>query len=68
MSINSVVDLEMKIAYMEKTISELNSVIISQGDMLDVLKSQVKGLNLKFEKYISENIKDINDEEPPPHY
>ncbi|MFA6845323.1 MAG: SlyX family protein, partial [Sphaerochaetaceae bacterium] len=59
--------LEMKLAYMEQTITELNMAVISQNKELGVLQNQVDKLQQK----VLELMEDESDSRPsqkPPHY
>lgn len=59
------IDIETAIAIQEKTIEELNQVVIEQGKLIDRL--------IKQNRYLAEMIKNDtvrpqSEETPPPHY
>lgn len=58
------VNLETKIAYQEKLISDLNEVLLQRGSELDKLLRRVDSL----EKLVREGPPEAPDDEPPPHY
>lgn len=60
-----IIDLEIALMRCEKTIEELNEVVIKQGKMIDVLIKQQKAL---FESLEQTGIKPSAEEVPPPHY
>ena len=62
---NRLIDIETALANLEKTVDELNDVIIEQNKELSLLK--------KSNKYIAglieaEVVKPLSEETPPPHY
>lgn len=59
------IDIEMAIANMQKTIDDLNEVIIRQGRQLDLLGKENK---LLADMIKSGGIKPLSEETPPPHY
>ena len=65
-----IVDIEIKIAYQEKTISELNSVVCTQQDQIDELVETCKKLTDRL-KGFAEQVSAPNDAPgcvKPPHY
>ena len=65
---DDIIRLEEKIAYQDHIISELNSVIVKQQSDLDLMKKELSLINNKMKSLFASHIKDIKDEEPPPHY
>ncbi len=63
-----VTELETKIAFQEKTIEELNDVIVHQQFMLDKMQRQLRHLADKLKGVQSSNIASLAEETPPPHY
>jgi len=62
---NRLIDIETAIAQLQKTIDELNEVVIEQGKEIDRLHKEQK---LMAEAMKSDNIKPLSEETPPPHY
>lgn len=65
---DDILRLEEKIAYQDHTISELNKVIIKQHEEIDLMKKELVLLNNKVRALTESHIKDLSEEEPPPHY
>ncbi|MDG6897465.1 SlyX protein [Actinobacillus delphinicola] len=63
-----VTELETKIAFQEKTIEELNDVMVQQQFMLDKMQRQLRHLADKLKGVQSSNIASLAEETPPPHY
>ena len=59
--------LEAKVLYQERTIEELNSVVIRQQDQVDALTAEVAQLREILENPPEDTI-DASEEPPPPHY
>lgn len=59
------IDIEMAVANLQKTVDELNEVVIHQGREIDLL---VKENKLLADMLKEENIKPLQEETPPPHY
>lgn len=59
------IDIESALAICEKTIEELNQVIIEQGKSIHQLIKQNRYL---FELAQSDTVRPQNEETPPPHY
>lgn len=59
------IDIEMAVANLQKTVDELNEVVIRQGREIDLL---VKENKLLANMLKEENIKPLQEETPPPHY
>ncbi|MFV0626683.1 MAG: SlyX family protein [Alphaproteobacteria bacterium] len=58
-------NIEMSLANCEKTIEDLNQVIIKQGKLIDVLVKQGKYIA----SVLADNeLKPQSEETPPPHY
>ena len=59
---NRMIEIETKMAYQEKIVDELNSVVYEQQLKIDILEKKVLDLRKK-------NVDDINPaHQPPPHY
>ncbi len=59
-----VVELEVKYAHLERTVSELNEVLYRQQRELDALKETLRRLQDKSEP----GLVDASAQEKPPHY
>ncbi len=59
------IEIETAIACMEKTIDELNQVVIEQGKQIESLTKQNLYL---LEMLKNETVKPQSEETPPPHY
>ena len=58
-------NIEMAIANLQKTVDELNDVVIKQGNIIDKLLKE----NRLLASMIKESsIKPLSEETPPPHY
>ena len=65
---NRIVNLEMKLAFQDETINELNDVITDQQQQLDELREEIRLLNLRIVSIV-ESAPSSNEVEPPrPHY
>jgi len=63
-----IISLETRIAFYEKTIEDLSSVVFEQAQTIGKLVQevrQIKELQISAENSI---LKDLKDETPPPHY
>ena len=63
-------EIEIKIAYQEKTIAELNSIVCEQQDQIDELRETCKGLTDRLKEFAEEVFapKELPGGEKPPHY
>lgn len=61
-------ELEMKIAFQEQTIEELNQALIHQQFALDKLQQQVRQLAEKLQGMAGSQVASRAEETPPPHY
>lgn len=59
------IDIEINLANQEKTLDELNSVVIEQGKIIDRLSAQNKIL---LQALKEDTVKPLSEETPPPHY
>jgi len=62
------IDLEVKLAYLEKSHGELNQVVYKQARELDSLKQRVAGLLERIQVFEAKQSNDLSDTERPPHY
>lgn len=61
-------DLEMHLAHQDRTILDLNDVIISQQKIIDNLENRLNRIESNVKQISLSNVKDISEETPPPHY
>ena len=61
-------DLEMHLAHQDRTISDLNDVIISQQKTIDNLENRLKRIESNAKHESLSTVKDLSEEAPPPHY
>lgn len=64
---NEIVDLEMKISYLEDYVNQLNNIVIEQGSKVERLIKSNNQLRDKI-NLLEENIKEPVESTPPPHY
>ena len=62
------VDIELYLMQQEETIRQLDDVIIAQQKAIDRLEKDVESLKQKLLALNPSNIRDLSEEEPPPHY
>jgi len=63
-----ITELETMVAFHERTIESLSSVLHEQQKALDELGRRLDHTESKLEEVEPSNIKDLADESPPPHY
>lgn len=63
-----ITELEMKIAFQEKSLEDLNYALIEQQFMLDKMQVQLRHLAGKLKDMQPSNIASQAEETPPPHY
>lgn len=59
------INIEIAIANLQKTVDELNEVVINQGQLIDKLHKENKVLAGMLD---DERVKPLSEETPPPHY
>lgn len=65
---NHVIDLEMRVAYMDDTIDTLNNIVCQQRDQMDMLTKKLERCQLQLETLLPLLYEKPEDEPPPPHY
>ncbi|MFC7291524.1 SlyX family protein [Hirschia litorea] len=60
--------LEMRIAYQDETIEELNTTVTQQWKLIDRLKRQIEHLNERIEESAASGANAPAAHKPPPHY
>ena len=68
MNENRVTELEIKIAYQEDLLHELNKIVVQQQQQITRLEATCKMLNDRIKSLSSEGGGSENFEEIPPHY
>lgn len=63
-----IAELEIKIAFNEKAIADLNDVVTAQNNEISKLRKDLQVLKERFSAAISSNIAGESEETPPPHY
>ncbi|CEO37951.1 SlyX protein [Photobacterium kishitanii] len=61
-------ELEMKLAFQEQTIDELNEALTKQQFMIDRMEVQLKFMVGKVKGMQTSNMASESEETPPPHY
>ncbi|MEC4725189.1 SlyX family protein [Shewanella sp. D64] len=61
-------DLEMKLAFQESTIEELDQQMIKLNDLLAFQQQQLRLLISKLQSVEPSNMASQSEEAPPPHY
>lgn len=65
---NEIEELQMKVAFQENTIEELNEALIAQQKQIDALNFKMKHVTNKLKELSVSNLVSQQDEPPPPHY
>ncbi len=63
-----IAELEMKVAFQEKALEELNDALVEQQFIIDKMQLQLRHLASKFKGMQSSNVASLAEETPPPHY
>ena len=61
-------DLQMRIAFLEQNLDELNEIVTSQQTQMAMMERAMKYLSSRLEQVSPANIRSAEDETPPPHY
>ncbi|MFH1094316.1 MAG: SlyX family protein [Candidatus Omnitrophota bacterium] len=64
--IQRIIELEKKVAFQDREIKDLNTALMAHHKQLEALTKSLVLLKDKLESVSL--VKDIEDEEPPPHY
>ena len=65
---NEIEELQMKVAFQENTIEELNQALIAQQKQIDQLMFKMRHVTNKLKELSVSNLASQQDETPPPHY
>ena len=68
MNDDRIIELEIKIAYQEDLLQELNKIVGQQQQQIDRLEATCKLLNERIKSLSTEGGSSENIEEVPPHY
>ena len=68
MSDDSLADLQMRVAYMDDTIDQLNDIICRQQNQIDRLSKQLERCEQQLKSMLPLLYEKPGDEPPPPHY
>ena len=60
-------DIEVRMAYLESTVEQLNQVVIRQQDQVDLLVLEIQRMKQE-QQQGGDLVRDQSDETPPPHY
>ncbi|EAT12140.1 SlyX family protein [Bermanella marisrubri] len=63
-----ITDLQMRIAFLENNVEEMNQVITQQQAQITLLERALKHINSRLDEVGSSQIKGADEETPPPHY
>lgn len=64
---DKIVELEVKIAFLEQSITELSDVLYSQQQQIDLLKNDQHRMQTHLQTLDKDDQQTIDDQ-PPPHY
>ncbi|MBQ9035230.1 MAG: SlyX family protein [Alphaproteobacteria bacterium] len=59
------VELEISVTYMQKSLAELSDVVVKQGKMIELLERKNALLQSALD---ADLVKPLSEETPPPHY
>jgi len=63
-----ITDLQMRIAFLENNVEEMNQVITQQQAQITLLERALKHINSRLDEVGNSAIKGADEETPPPHY
>jgi len=63
-----IVELETKLSFQEHLIQELNEALTHQQQQLDVLQHRLDTMREQIQAGLSDEIRPVSEEVPPPHY
>ncbi len=65
---DSLDDLQMRVAYMDDTIDQLNEIVCQQQNQIDRLSKQLERCEQQLQSMLPLLFEKPGDEPPPPHY
>ncbi len=63
-----IVELETRTSFQERLIQELNEALAHQQRQLDALQHRLESMNEHLKGGLSDEIRPVSEEVPPPHY
>lgn len=63
-----IIELEMKVAFQEKNVDDLNQSLVEQQLIIEKMQLQIRYLASKLKDMQPSNIASQAEETPPPHY
>jgi SlyX protein len=63
-----ITDIEIQLMHHENTIQQLNEVVTRQQLEIENLQADLKQIMQHLQKIYPSVVRDVQDEEPPPHY
>ena len=63
-----ITELEIRFSEQQKTIDDLNEVVLEQGKRIDLLESRLTMLKAKLDAFAEPGLVDPRASEKPPHY
>jgi len=63
-----IVELETKLSFQEHLIQELNEALTHQQQQLDALQHKLDTMREQIQAGLSDEIRPVSEEVPPPHY
>lgn len=63
-----IIELEMKVAFQEKNVDDLNQSLVEQQLIIEKMQLQIRYLASKLKDIQPSNIASQAEETPPPHY
>jgi len=63
-----ITELELRFMQQERTIQELNETVFRQEQIISRLERQMRLLSEQFRAFDPATIRDLDEEERPPHY
>jgi SlyX protein len=63
-----ITDIEIQLMHHENTIQQLNEVVTRQQSEIENLQEDIKQIMEHLRKIYPSVVRDVQDEEPPPHY
>lgn len=63
-----ITDIEIQLMHHQNMIEQLNEVVTRQQSEIDSLQADIKQIMEHLQKIYPSVVRDVQDEEPPPHY
>jgi SlyX protein len=63
-----ITDIEIQLMHHENTIQQLNEVVTRQQFAIEELQAGLRQMMEHLRKFYPSNVRDLEEEEPPPHY